>query len=185
MLCNSNCAKCCDCQENCPNSLLFEDGGAVTSVASHDLKPRIVSQKDKVDFKKALISEQTKLASEAGGFTMFGVDTLHRFSNNLICAAIDKLDVLFTPSDLQQYLPIYSTKHALVILELLQEFFGDIPSFEEHINNLREIERKAVDVANFLEQQEVSGQIKFQQLPSPIDDFFSNDDFLPEFELEL
>ena len=117
--CCSNCAKCCDCQENCPNSLPFEDENKVTSVGSHhDLKRRTVSQEDKMDFKKALISEQTKLTSEAGGFTMFGTDTLHGFSNNLICATMDKLNVLFTPSDLNQYLPIYSTKHALVILEL-------------------------------------------------------------------
>ena len=183
--CCTNCAKCCDCHENCPNSLPFEHENTVTSVASYDLKPRTVSQEDKMDFKRALISEQTKLTSEAGGFTMSGVDTLHGFSNNLICAAIDKLDVLFTPSDLHQYLPIYSTKRALVILELLQEFFGDIPNFEEHINNLWAIERKAVDVADFLEQQEVSSQIEFQQLPCPTDEFFSDDDFLPEFELEL
>lgn len=182
--CCSNCAKCCSCQETCPNSLPFEDEKTVTSVMSHDLKPRMVSQEDKIDFKKALISEQRKLTSEAGGSTIFGGDTLHGFSDDLISAAIEKLDMLFTPRDLHQYLPIYATKHALVILELLQEFFCDIPNFEEHVNNLWEIEGKAVDVADFLKQQEVSSEMKSQQL-CYADDFFSDDDFLPEFELEL
>eukprot|EP00112_Aurelia_sp_Birch-Aquarium-sp1_P026721 Seg968.3 transcript_id=Seg968.3/GoldUCD/mRNA.D3Y31 product="hypothetical protein" protein_id=Seg968.3/GoldUCD/D3Y31 len=98
--CCSNCAKCCSYQETCPNSLPFEDEKTVTSVMSHDLKSRMVSQEDKIDFKKALISEQRKLTSEAGGSTILGGDTLHGFSDDLISAAIEKLDMLFTPRDL-------------------------------------------------------------------------------------
>ena len=58
---------------------------------------------------------------------MFGAATSHGFSDDLISSIIEKCAYLFTLDDIRKLLPVFSMKHAVKILEILHEIFGDIP----------------------------------------------------------
>ena len=122
--CCSNCAKLCKCGAiNCSVPFPFEKilGECVTLPT----KARMVKESDKKDIESAFMELSAIMPVAC---TVFGEATSHGFSRDLILSIIEKSDRLFTLEDIDALLPVFSIRHALKILEILDEIFGDIPT---------------------------------------------------------
>ena len=154
-------------------------------------KKRSITDSDKQDFKAALLDEQDRFTFAV---SIFGTETLHGFSDQLVEKCIENLDILLNSRNILELLPLYSVKHARIILELLQEFFNDIPDFETEINILCEAEIRLDIELEYLTLMELfseNGEDESETYEEDIDsidfesDFLGDDDILPEFELRL
>jgi hypothetical protein len=122
--CCSNCCKLCECgSDNCNLVLPFEEqlGECVTLPTN----TRVVTEFDKNDIESAFVELS---ASMPVACSVFGEATSHGFSRDLILSITDNSDCLFTLEDINVLLPVFSLKHAVKILEILDEIFGDIPT---------------------------------------------------------
>ena len=59
---------------------------------------------------------------------VFGETTSHGFSRDLISSIVKNCPYLFTLKDVNNLLPVFSVNHAVKILDILDEIFGDIPN---------------------------------------------------------
>ena len=84
----------------------------------HLRKKRSITDSDKQDFKAALLDEQDQFTFVEGGVSIFGTEILHGFSDQLVEKCIENLDILLTSRNILELLPLYSVKHARIILEL-------------------------------------------------------------------
>ena len=103
---------------------------------------RPVSDKDKSDLYEALL--QLRETQVGSGGVLFDEDASHGFSCELCKDIVENCSVIFTVEDLMTSFPVFSTLHAVKILEVFQEIFNDIeqvfdttsiPCYPEEINN--------------------------------------------------
>ena len=140
-LCCTVCAKSCNCEEQCQ----YIDPMHEISLpidGEECRKSRTVTDEDKCEMKAALEDERDKITELEGGISLFGLQSLHGFSDSLISSVLDNLHLLFTCSDIVNLLPIFSLQHAHIILELVQEFFNDIDDFEDQIGVFEEAKKE-------------------------------------------
>ena len=136
--CCSNCATSCDCGEvNCRVTLPFEQQchSLPQTPEIEGTMTRPISDQDKRDIKEAFleVSESMLVAC-----SVFGPSTSHGFSGELIESIVENCHRLFTLDDVNNYLPVFSVKHSLRILEVIDEVFGDIPSLDSVMQLLTE-----------------------------------------------
>ena len=132
-MCCSVCCLECKCKDVCTFQEPFAEPHLVTGSEEHSQKSRKVSADDKAEMKAALMDERERLTNLEGGFSLFGFDSLHGFSDSLILSVTENLQLLFRSEDVIHLLPVFSIKHARIILELDQEFFNDIDDFDDQI----------------------------------------------------
>ena len=195
--CCSACASSCNCNIEtglCDSLKSAFDEDKKTYDPPHLGKKRSITDSDKQDFKAALLDEQDRFTFAEGGVSIFSTETLHGFSDQLAKKCIENLDILLTSRNILELLPLYSVKHARIILELLQEFFNDIPDFETEINILCEaeirldIELEYLTLMELFSENDEDESETYEEDIDSIDfesDFLGDDDILPEFELRL
>ena len=119
----SNCAKSCNCDAlECELTLPFEKQSCAPPAET--VQTRSVTAQDQKDIEEAF---QELRKTIPVGCSVFGAATSHGFSDDLISSIIEKCAYLFTLDDIRKLLPVFSMKHAVKILEILHEIFGDIP----------------------------------------------------------
>ena len=123
--CCNHCAATCTCtgsgcvQEAKPfEKECLQDSGQQT---------RVVSAEEKKLINEALNELKDKFKSSVG-VSPFGSTSCHGFSEELICDVVDNCHHIFTISDIQAFVPVFSNHHAIKILEILSEIFDDIDS---------------------------------------------------------
>lgn len=132
--CCCYCSKLCRCHgENCNEEPpLFEKN--ISSNNDSDPKfTRPVTQEDKNDLREALLEVQER---KSKGNVLF--DSVHGFSSQLIDDVVTNCSRLFTVNDVIDTCPVFSLNDVLIILELIQEMFLDIPNFDECMDILRQ-----------------------------------------------
>lgn len=137
--CCTNCRKSCLCQgDTCAAPKLPFEKDYSLSDDNFPTFTRPVSEEDKTDICNALKELQL---SERGRGLLFSKTSCHGFSDELIQDIVDNSCTTFTLEDVMN-LPVYSMKHALQILEIFNELFGDIPSTEDMMNLLDDHEQQ-------------------------------------------
>lgn len=130
--CCSNCSLVCQCNgNNCNvNAHPFEeDTKDSLSVSSSGLS-RPVSLEDRKDLKSALLEVLENESISLDQTYALG------FSVQLVEDIVRKCSTIFTLKDIIDNFPVYSFRHAKIILEVVQEMFLDIPNFDQAISLL-------------------------------------------------
>ena len=121
--CCSNCSKLCKCDTlDCTSILPFEKEFCAPVM---ETVTRCVTHQDKKDLEEAFVELSSSMPI---GCSVFGAATSHGFSEELISCIVEKCDCLFTLDDINTLLPVFSVNHAVKILEILDDVFGDIPN---------------------------------------------------------
>ena len=97
---------------------------------------RTVNQEDQIVLQEALTELQGNLSSQS--LSVFGTSSAHGFSTELIDAIVAEATSIFSISDLLTRFPVFSVGHAKLILEIFQETFEDIASFEDMMEVLND-----------------------------------------------
>jgi hypothetical protein len=104
--------------------------------AAEPVQTRIVTAQDQQDIEEAL---QELCKTIPVGCSVFGTATSHGFSDDLIASIVEKCTYLFTLDDIRNLLPVFFMKHAVKILEILDEIFDDIPDMSSVSQSLENI----------------------------------------------
>ena len=95
-----------------------------------------------LDLYEALLQLRETLVGSGG--VLFDEDASHGFSRELCKEIVENCSKIFTVEDLMTSFPVFSTLHAVKILEVFQEIFNDIeqvfdttniPCYPEQVNN--------------------------------------------------
>ena len=136
--CCSNCAKRCKCAAaDCKETLLFEQSRECNTLPT---RTREVTESDRNDIESAFMELSATMPVAC---SVFGRATSHGFSRDLISSIVENCNCLFTLEDVNDLLPVFSVQHAVKILDILDEIFGDIPhtsytslALDEHMSNI-------------------------------------------------
>lgn len=141
--CCNFCAVSCVCSgsNGCTESIKpFERKSALSTIVP--TKCRNVSDEDRSILNAALCELQESHSCSAFGYC-------HGFSKELVSDCVANSHKLFTLEDITTTVPVFSKKHALKILEILNEIFSDIDEssltdptnsfWEEFITGLEEL----------------------------------------------
>ena len=131
---------------------------------------RVVTEIDKQEMMTALQSEKDKLTFFEGGESVSGAETLHGFSDELIAGVIQNLSYIDSSKDICTLLPIFDIHHARIILELMNEFFNDVPNFDDQIEKLCDGETSVDQVDEFFKLLSVFSESDTELIANDIDD---------------
>lgn len=132
--CCSNCDKQCTCAgTKCDRDPLPFDVPCAPIPQEDSNLPlqRNVCEEDKETLELALRELKDSFTNSSGHLAVFGSVSAHGFSDELISAVIEDCNYIFTTDYLMSNEPIYCFKHAILILEIFNEIFEDIPAFNE------------------------------------------------------
>ena len=128
--------------------------------------------RDKDDLKAAL--NEIKLNMTSSTLVGDAVST-HGFSTQLIEDVVRNCSVLFTVGDVLHICPVFSLSHAIMILEIIQDIFNDIPNFDESMNMTGNENNQACEIDYFQKVlEEVAIDDSFLDTPE------NEEDELPE-----
>ena len=85
---------------------------------------RALSPYDQNDLKLVLLELQSRFSAKSASF--FDATASHGFTDQFVDDIVTNATRIFTFGYLQQNFSIYSTKHAMDVLEVVQELFEDI-----------------------------------------------------------
>ena len=120
--CAKNC--CCDSPDSCKGPLKpFERES--TAEQENPAQCRHVSDEERALLKGAL-SELESSMSQGYGRSAFGSASSHGFSKELISDVVAHYHKLFSVEDIIVNVPVFSRRHAVAILGILNEVFDDI-----------------------------------------------------------
>ena len=145
--CCNFCAKSCTCDssDGCRGlAKAFEKESSVEQ--ENPTQCRNVSDEEKAVVNDAL-SEMQSAISHAYGRSAFGSTSSHGFSKELISDVVAHCHKLFSVEDILTNVPVFSRKHAIAILGILNEVFDDINE-----SNLTDVDTLKNDDYNFLFQ---------------------------------
>lgn len=92
----------------------------------------------------------------SGIVSLFHEETCHGFSsliNDIVCHA----EHIFSGKYLTEDLAIYSTIHAIDVLEIIQELFGDIADFDSEMDELYLPRKHFNEIEYYLVSNSISG----------------------------
>lgn len=118
--CCSNCAMNC----NCGNCDVFAHEQERDTRPASPSATRHVTDDDKECVREAFLEIRRSIPQSCSAL---GETSSHGFSLELIDSIVEHCDKLFNIHDINNFLPVFSTKHGLKILEVLDEIFSDIP----------------------------------------------------------
>lgn len=142
--CCSYCCSVCLCAGAAcvAEKLPFEEENTPATPQNQPEMTRSVCDKDKSDLYEALLQLRETLVGSGG--VLFDEDASHGFSCELCKEIVENCSKIFTVEDLMTSFPVFSTLHAVKILEVFQEIFNDIeqvfdttniPCYLEQVNN--------------------------------------------------
>jgi hypothetical protein len=141
-------------------------------------QPRILNKIDKEDLRLSLT--ELKEQYSCGMMSIFHEETSHGFCNKLINEILEHTENIFTSSYLTDKLAIYSSRHAIDILEIFQELFGDIEHFEDEMDELYLINKAVSDSESYLlancQYQSDAGEASTSTADSSV---------IPEFDIDF
>ena len=149
--CCSYCQSKCDCSpgNNCNKKLPLHQQ-CHNILPSQERLTRPVAEDDKVDVKGALVELCNRVNSCSTA--VFDPTSSHGFSKQLIYNIVASSSRLFSVADILECSPVFYTKHALYILEIIQEIFLDIPNFDETMELLQSNSNQSLkDTTYYLE----------------------------------
>ncbi len=155
--CCINCSKSCSCdQPECKEPLPFEKPTNSEENVLCESMTRPITVQDKDYVRDAFSTLSTSLPVAC---SVFGKTASHGFSDELVESICQNCHKLFTLEDINSCLPVYSVRHALKILEILDETFEDIPSIDVTkllLQDILEIELNDYSSCEFEEGQSES-----------------------------
>lgn len=128
---------------------------------------RIASERDKDDLKAAL--NEIKLNMISSTLVGDAVST-HGFSTQLIEDVVSNCSVLFTVGDVLHTCPVFSLSHAIMILEIIQDIFNDIPNFDQSMNMIGNENIQAYEIDYFQKVLEEVAVDSFLDTPEDEED---------------
>ena len=81
----------------------------------------------------------------------------HGFSQSLINDIVNHAEYIFSGKYLTENLAIYSTIHAIDVLEIIQELFGDIADFQSEMDELHLLRKHFNEIECYLVSNSNSG----------------------------
>ncbi|XP_078353782.1 ATP-dependent DNA helicase RecQ-like [Oculina patagonica] len=175
---------CCSvCQRKCQCSLDGSCNGdeLVDSVTQEDVsvsdptdQQRNLNDQDKSDLRLALFELKERYSS--GLVSLFHEETCHGFSEKLINDIVDHAKNIFSGKYLTDNLAMYSSIHAIDVLEILQELFEDISQFEQEMDELHLLKNQFSEMENYLLASSMSSDSNFDTTAEFV---------VPEYELEF
>ena len=136
--CCSNCDKRCLCAgtECHRNSFPFDRPVGSLEEEAMVVCQRTINEEDRVVLQETLTELQGNLNGQS--LSVFGSSSAHGFSAELIDAIVAEAASIFSISDIQTRFPVFSVSHAKLILEIFQEIFEDIASFDDMVEVMNE-----------------------------------------------
>ena len=131
---------------------------------------RKLSAVDKEDLRLALNELRDKYSS--GIVSLFHEETCHGFSQSLINDIVSHAEHIFSGKYLTENLAIYSTIHAIDVLEIIQELFGDIADFDSEMDELHLLRKHINEIEYYLVSNSTSGDTAHaivEELPVAVD----------------
>ena len=123
--CCSNCRALCKCNgvECTAERLPFEEEMGPT-LSGGQTMARTVTDEDMCELNEALLELRESQTATSG--MLFDKDVSHGFYVELCHDIVERCSEIFSIGDLISSFPVYSVSHAIKILEVFQEIFGDI-----------------------------------------------------------
>ena len=133
-LCWKNCQ--CSIDGSCDADKLLDSltPEKVSVLESSTYTPRELNELDKNDLRLSLLELKERYSS--GLVSLFHEETCHGFSDKLINDFVDHVNHVFSGKYLTDNLAMYSSIHAIDVLEVFQELFGDITQFDQEMDEL-------------------------------------------------
>lgn len=173
-LCRKNCQ--CSIDGSCDADKLVESltPENVSVLESSTCTPRDLNEVDKNDLRLSLLELKERYSS--GLVSFFHEETCHGFSDKLINDIVDHANHVFSGKYLIDNLAMYSSIHAIDVLEVFQELFGDIPQFDQEMDELHLLRKQLTDMESYLLSSSVSVDSSFGETEELV---------VPDYELEF
>lgn len=110
--------------------------------------PRELSEIDKNDLRLSL--NELKERYSSGVVSLFHEETYHGFSQRLVDDILEHSERIFSGKYLTVNLAMYSSIHAIDVLEIFQELFEDIEDFENEMDELHLLKKQFTEMERCL-----------------------------------
>ena len=149
-LCCSICRNECKCNgDDCSaDELPYKAVQNTQGIAQTPQATRTLNDTDLKDLRLSL--KEIKEQYSIGMMSIFHEETSHGFSDKLIDDLVLHAKSIFSGTYLTENLAIYSSRHAIDILEIFQEIFGDIQHFEKEMDELHLINKTYSESESYL-----------------------------------
>jgi len=138
--------------------------------------PRNLSEIDRKDLKSSL--EELKEQYSCGVMSIFHEETSHGFSHKLIEESVEHSPNILSGAYLTENLGMYSSRHAIDVLTVLQEIFEDIEQFDTEMDALHLVNKEVLETDSYLLANSLC-------LQSDAGETSGEDFVLPEFDLQF
>ena len=133
-----------------------------------------MNEVDKNDLRLSLLELKERYSS--GLVSFFHEETCHGFSEKLINDIVDHPNHVFSGKYLTDNLAMYSLIHAIDVLEVFQELFGDITQFHQEMDELHLLRKQLTDMESYLLSSSVSVDSSYGETEELV---------VPDYELEF
>ena len=175
--CCSLCRKKCQCSidGSCDANMLVDSltPDNVSELESGTYTPRDLNELDKNDLRLSLLELKERYSS--GLVSLFHEETCHGFSDKLINDIVEHANHVFSGKYLTNNLAMYSSIHAIDVLEVFQEIFGDITQFDQEMDELH-LKKQFTDKESYLLSSSVSVDSSYGETEELL---------VPDYELEF
>ena len=155
-LCCTVCREKCKCTgDGCAMGEVYHLSAPQDKEQSLNPSTRKLNAVDKEDLRLALNELRDKYSS--GIVSLFHEETCHGFSQSLINDIVSHAEHIFCGKYLTENLAIYSTIHAIDVLEIIQELFGDIADFDSEMDELHLLRKHFNEIEYYLVSNSTSG----------------------------
>ena len=155
-LCCTVCREKCKCTgDGCAVGEGYHLSAPQDTEQSSSPSTRKLSAVDKEDLRLALNELRDKYSS--GIVSLFHEETCHGFSQSMIYDIVSHAEHIFSGKYLTENLAIYSTIHAIDVLEIIQELFGDIADFDSEMDELHLLRKHINEIEYYLVSNSTSG----------------------------
>ena len=155
-LCCNVCREKCKCTgDGCAMGEVYHLSAPQDTEQSLNPLTRKLNAVDKEDLRLALNELRDKYSS--GIVSLFHEETCHGFSQSLINDIVSHAEHIFCGKYLTENLAIYSTIHAIDVLEIIQELFGDIADFDSEMDELHLLRKHFNEIEYYLVSNFTSG----------------------------
>ena len=169
------CRKNCTCDgDGCAMGDIHHLSAPQHSMQSSSHTTRKLSEMDKDDLRLALNELKDKYSS--GVVSLFHEETCHGFSQSLVNDIVDHAEHIFSGKYLTDNLAIYSSIHAIDVLEIFQELFEDIDDFEHKMDELHLLNKQFTKMENYL----ISSSMSVDTADVAMDDLV-----VPQYDVDL
>ena len=155
-LCCTVCRKKCKCTgDGCAVGEVYHLSAPQDTEQSSSPSTRKLSAVNKEDLR--LVLNELRDMYSSGIVSFFLEEKCHGFSQSLINDIVNQAEHIFSGKYLVENLAIYSTIHAIDVLEIIQELFGDIADFDSEMDELHLLRKHFNEIEYYLVSNSTSG----------------------------